>query len=124
MQKNFFFSRKKLITAGSIALLASLVSLPLRFTASKPAHDTAEKDGVTSSIIQVSADGNGEKQPKYILKEYEGRIGVYKEDSAIPAQVLDVYVFTLPEADRISLKTGITVCGENTLQKLIQDFTA
>ncbi len=124
MQKKFISTRKYLLMAGSIALLASFVSLPLQFTASPPTCDAAAKDGYASKLIRVSESGNREKQAKFILKEYEGRIGVYKEDSAVPAQVLDVYVFTLPKADRISLKTGITVCGEDTLQKLIQDFTA
>ena len=60
---------------------------------------------------------------KYVLKEYEGRIGVFKNESTMPTEVLNVYVFTLPSADRSALKIGISVYGAEALQSLIEDFT-
>ena len=59
----------------------------------------------------------------YTLREYRGKIGIFEEGKSTPLQVLDVYVFTLPEADRASLRTGIRVISDDALRSLIEDFT-
>ena len=65
-----------------------------------------------------------ENEQKYVLKEYNGRIGIFVGDERTPKEVLSVYVFTLPEADRKALSIGIAVYGEEKLLSLIEDFTA
>lgn len=74
--------------------------------------------------IQTGADSTADGRTKYTLKEYNGRIGVFSGESETPSEILGVYVFTLPEADRNSLMIGITAYGEENLRQLIEDFTA
>jgi len=59
----------------------------------------------------------------YILREYEGKIGIFSADETLPDEILDVFVFTLPDADRQALRCGIRVYSEEALQRLIEDFT-
>ena len=61
---------------------------------------------------------------KYVLREYCGRIGIFTDSQDTPTEVLGVYVFTLPEADRKALEIGIAVFDRDSLRALIEDFTA
>lgn len=55
--------------------------------------------------------------------EYEGRIGIFLEDGTL-YDILDVYVKTLPEADRRMLGEGIIIESEEALRSIIEDYTA
>lgn len=59
----------------------------------------------------------------YTLREYDGKIGVFRQGNVIPDRVLDVYVFMLPENDAIRLEKGICVTGSDAVRSLIEDFT-
>jgi len=64
-----------------------------------------------------------QEEPLFILKEYNGCIGVFKEGEKEPSRVLeDVVVKSLPEYDRKLLKTGIKVYSLWELQDLIEDY--
>lgn len=59
----------------------------------------------------------------YTLREYEGQIAVFSDDSEMPVKVFDTAVSALPKSDREQLELGITVKTPEELQKLIEDFT-
>ncbi|MBO5092213.1 MAG: hypothetical protein J6C61_07010 [Clostridia bacterium] len=56
----------------------------------------------------------------YILKEYNGKIGIFENDALI--YTLDTYVFTLPENDKKLLKDGITVSTKEELYELLEEY--
>ncbi len=60
---------------------------------------------------------------KYTVREYEGQIAVFSDDSELPVKVFDTSVANLPQCDRELLELGITVETPEELQKLIEDFT-
>lgn len=60
---------------------------------------------------------------KYTVREYEGQVAVFSEDSELPVKVFDTSVSALPQCDRELLELGITVETPEELQKLIEDFT-
>ena len=59
----------------------------------------------------------------YIMKEHDGKISVYDAEQNEIIQILDVYVFTLPETDRKFLKDGINIYSDAELRQLIEDYT-
>ena len=61
---------------------------------------------------------------EFIMKEYDGKIAVYKAGSNEPIRILDVYIVYLPEADKISLGEGIKIKDQEELNERIQDFTS
>ncbi len=65
---------------------------------------------------------DSETEYQYILKEYEGKIAVFNYEDLSAEKVYDIYVSTLPEADRLSLKEGIKIKDDNELLKYIEDF--
>ena len=63
-----------------------------------------------------------EKPSFYTVKEYFERIGVFNEEGIL-VDVIDVYVKTLPKADRDQLGEGIEIYSERALRSLIEDYT-
>lgn len=59
----------------------------------------------------------------YTVREYEGQIAIFSDDSDMPVKVFDTAVSVLPKSDRELLELGITVKTPEELQKLIEDFT-
>lgn len=59
---------------------------------------------------------------KYLLKEYNGKIGIFETGSDTPIQIIDIPINTLPEEDIKSLKLGIRVKDVDALNKIIEDF--
>ena len=71
----------------------------------------------TASNVEVSSSSQIQKTS--VLKEYEGQIGIFTNDSSTPDSILDVSVDALPEYDKQSLQKGIYVTGEAQLNSLI-----
>lgn len=57
---------------------------------------------------------------EYILKEYNGKIGIFENGSLI--YTLDTYVFTLPENDKKLLTEGICVSTQEELFELLEYY--
>ena len=58
----------------------------------------------------------------YVVRIFEGKIGVFTKDGTTPLQVLEVFVDTLPEQDQAVLETGIMVTGRENLRKTLEDY--
>lgn len=59
----------------------------------------------------------------YLLKEYNGKIGVFRIGNAEPFRILETYVATLPVLDQSELKNGIYLHSEAELKSVIEDYT-
>lgn len=59
-------------------------------------------------------------EDQYLIKEFDGKIGVYKNGDFQYA--LDVYVFTLPEYDKKLLFQGIKVSSEQELNDILSSY--
>lgn len=57
-----------------------------------------------------------------IVKEYNGRIGVFKGESAVPYRVIDYDFSLLSEYDREQLTEGIIIKSDRELQQFIEDI--
>ena len=55
-----------------------------------------------------------------MLKEYNGKIGVYENNALV--YTLDTYIFTLPEIDKQLLREGIITVDKTELYELIEEY--
>lgn len=58
----------------------------------------------------------------YMLKEFKGKIAVFKGTDSAPIEILDVYIEHLPVFDRQRLQKGIIVDNQAELDRLIEDY--
>ena len=63
---------------------------------------------------------NESYEVKYILKEYNGKIGIFENEALI--YTLDTYIFTLPQNDKKLLSDGIEVSTKEELYKLLEEY--
>lgn len=104
------------ITTLIAALMIAAVSLPAAIVL--PKQLLAQGKGISASSAQrTSAAG-------FVIKEYEGKIGIFQIDSDRPIQVLEVYVETLPDTEQQRLKKGIVIWSEKDLRSLIEAYTS
>ncbi len=69
-------------------------------------------------------EDNTNNQDIYTIKEYEGKIAVFKNSDKKPFTVYESYISLLPPQDRQRLENGIKVDNTTDLQKIIEDYTS
>lgn len=60
---------------------------------------------------------------EYTVKDYKGRIAIFKYGKELPLEIFDIYTESLPKIDSIRIKEGINIADENELQKIIEEYT-
>lgn len=60
---------------------------------------------------------------QYTIKDYKGRIAVFKYGKEIPLEIYEIYTDTLPLTDSTKIREGINIRDETELQKAIEDYT-
>ena len=98
----------------------------------KLAENTTNETVTTSSAENIISPKSGENNEevvdnniKYMLKEYNGCIAVYRiEEGNEPVleDATDILTKYLPEEDLMQLQNGITVVGIDELTHLLEDF--
>lgn len=58
----------------------------------------------------------------FIIKQINGRIAVFKENSNEPYITTDTFISNLPENDINRLKNGIKIYGKDNLRKALEDY--
>jgi hypothetical protein len=75
--------------------------------------------------IEIYEDEEKSNQQEiYTIKEYDGKIAVFKNSDKKPFTVYEAYISLLPEQDRHRLQNGIKVNNTTDLQKIIEDYTS
>ena len=65
-----------------------------------------------------------EQTDRYIIGVYDEKVAVFTQGDAVPIEIYDVYISTLPERDQKTLEKGIEVKGKIELRRLIEDYTS
>ena len=79
---------------------------------------------LNNDVESYENEKSQKQQEIYTIKEYDGKIAVYKNGENKPMEVYESYVSLLPEQDRQRLQNGIKVDNTADLQKIIEDYTS
>lgn len=77
---------------------------------------------VSSQENGITAPTQAGKSDTYIVKEYEGHIGVYRNNETKPFKEYDTDVLILPKSDQVKLKQGKTAHTMAEVEKMVEDF--
>lgn len=75
-----------------------------------------------SSFISVQSSESSSFSSLYLVKEYQGHIGIFKHGEENPFQEIKIPVKDLPEADQKILSEGIPANDQNELNRIIEDY--
>lgn len=64
-----------------------------------------------------------EEQPSYTVREYEGRLAVFRYGETEPFTTMDVRAAMLPDHDREQFRKGVDLYSEKELKQLMEDFS-
>ena len=67
-------------------------------------------------------EDSSDNEMRFIVREYKGKIGIFLDNGEL-YQIIDVYVKTLPKADRDLLEEGIEIKSTDELRDIIEDYT-
>lgn len=88
-------------------------------------HFTAkESSSQENSEVDVMADENNSSSAYelYTVKEYNGHIGVFRNEEAEPFEEIQVNIDLFPETDQVLLKQGIQAHTPEELNGIIEDY--
>ena len=103
------FTNNKKTTSEYIPQDSESIQTQIEYVYVKPDISTAESESESTEEV-------------YTVKEYMGKIGIFSSDGVL-IEVLDVYVKTLPEADKRLLGEGFNVTGKKQLNSIIEDYS-
>lgn len=122
---------KKTLIATLVASAVAVTGAVVLITRLTPSPEPAQTSPQSSVSVRSEADGEPVPQQQnieeqgYLLSEYDGRLAVYDFGAKQPRQVFDdIYIRLLPEYDQEELKKGIFVPDDNTLSRLLEDYTS
>mgnify|MGYP004492632333 CR=1 FL=1 len=90
-----------------LCVLVSVVAIPIINHKSNASNNNAETPSNSLS---------------YIIKDFNGNIAVFEDNSDTPFKVTEVCTNTLPKLDQERLKEGIVVNSQVELNTLLEDL--
>lgn len=59
---------------------------------------------------------------EYTVKDYKGRIAIFKYGKELPLEIFDIYTDSLPKTDSLRIQKGVNITDEKELQKTIEEY--
>jgi hypothetical protein len=75
--------------------------------------------------VEAKSSGKAQQleQVDCIVREYEGKIGIFRGESEKPYKIIDYRVNMLSEYDREQIQEGIVINSEDELKTFIEDIS-
>lgn len=86
------------------------------------AYDSWQMDSFSANKVVFSKNFQEESPQHYILKEYNGYIGVFYKKSGILKEITSTPVASLSDADKKRYAEGVEIDGEDNLVKFIENL--
>lgn len=97
-----------------VCVLFGVIAVSALIATIWPAQTSAQTDVSTPKTVYEKV---------YYLKDYNGKIAVYEENSSTPFKVTEEEVAALPVLDQKQLKgEGVKAQGKKELDRLLQDY--
>ena len=100
---------KKHIIVITVIIILCTISIISSFLKIKP---------ISATTKEITESSNYE----YTIKDYKGRIAIFKYGKELPLEIFDIYTDSLPKTDSMRIEEGIDITDEKELQKIIEDY--
>ncbi|MBE6576592.1 MAG: hypothetical protein E7653_00455 [Ruminococcaceae bacterium] len=126
--------KKRLLRISCLYSLLFLVcvtlSVKLISRSDSPLENTQTVGSIRTEYVYVNTDTDDnitqiyyeDEEQVFIVREHMGKIGIFLPDGTLK-EIIEVYVKTLPIADRRLLEEGFEVVGKQQLYSIIEDYS-
>lgn len=91
-------------------------------TAAYTPESTALPSEEVSEVQEISLKQSEPPEEKYRLGIYERKVAAFESGNEKPIYISDVYINSLPQADRELLEKGIVASDRKSLNRMIEDY--
>lgn len=124
--KNFFVEKKgrdRVLTKKEVQKYAAMLVCIFFGVIAVSALVATIWPAQTAAQTEITSTPKTIYEKVYYLKDYNGKIAVYEEESETPFKVTEAEVSALPVLDQKQLKgEGIKAQGKKELDRLLQDY--
>ena len=116
---------RRIVLSLAVAIAALLLGLVLAFLSRGSTPQPQEEPISPAQPVENPLPDEPEEPQNpagYLLRDYEGRLAIFREESNTPEMIFDVYTRLLPQADQERLTEGISAPDYETLTRLIEDY--
>ena len=108
---------RRIVLSLAVAIAALLLGLVLAFlsrgsTPQPQPEPQPQEEPISPSRPVENPLPDEPEEPQnpagYLLRDYEGRLAIFREESNTPEMIFDVYTRLLPQADQERLTEGIS----------------
>lgn len=112
--------KKTLVFFGGLFIIGLflIVFYPL-FT---PLSNSLKQEKSDNSSSSLNSPADNKRNLVYIVKEYNGNIAIFEENSDVPFKVTDIRLCELPEGDKKLLSKGIPASSSQELNCILEDY--
>ena len=117
-----------LIAVAALVITISLSVIAASVFSGRYSEKKEESPNMTSSSdrLQIAEVSSSQEESAaeylYLVKQYNGNIGIFNFGENAPFKVIETDVSLLPSFDRIALEDGIEIYSEEELDAIIEDF--
>ena len=108
--------------ARDISITVKSDPVILRSSGNGGSTGNTDKTADEKQVIAEESDTAPQNTALYILREYNGKIGVFSADGGL-LKTVSVMVSSLPAQDKTALAAGISVSSYEELHALLEDFS-
>lgn len=116
------------VTLAALFLAFALAVCLVRLTAGVSSYsrqlESRQNDPAQTVYQSQSGNVDAQQEKAYILREYDGRLGIFEPGGAVPQTVIDIYIKNLPETDQHALKQGVAAENYAALIRLLEDYVS
>ncbi len=99
-----------------IFIISSIIVLSTIINASALSDAVILNNGKNTDITEITVQ-------RYILKDYNGQIALFSENSEKPIEVYNIFTLSLPPKDAGVIMKGILVT-ESELKAILEEYTS
>ena len=122
MKSRFLAAFLGILAAGGIGVSAAFLTRTPPAAVDTPQSSVQISPSSQRPIPVPDDESASESAVVYTIKDYEGQLAIFVNDSTVPDMTFDVYTRHLPEYDQKKLTQGIKVEGYDKLMELIEDY--
>lgn len=125
---SFFKSTRGIQWLCVILMLISIIAISFSFSPQKETKEITNSQATNNSHYTPNYSSSQEtpkptpKTSTYTIKEYEGIIGVFKDEETVPCMTENVKVSTLPEEDKEIMMEGISFDTYKEMISFLQNY--
>ena len=119
-EENYITKNLFVLIISSLTALIALVTIWSFASLNDKINEINSSENIQAVTVYKEIEVTNEEMPIYVIKEFDNKIGVFKDGDF--QYYIDVYVSTLTEQDKNLLRQGIEASSEQEVNEILSCY--